>query len=184
MKVILINGSPREKGCTYRALSEVASALEANGIETEIIHATFDRAVISETAKKVEEAEGLVVGSPVYYASASGLCTFFMDELFNRVGGKVRLKVAASLCSCRRGGASATFDQLNKYFTISQMIVVSANYWNQVHGNKPEEVEEDVEGLQTLRILGNNMAYVIKSLKAAGLGLPEMEKVVKTNFIR
>ena len=184
MKVILINGSPREKGCTYRALSEVASALEKNGIETEIIHATFDRAKISEAAKLVEEAEGLVVGSPVHYASASGLCTFFMDELFNRVGGKMRLKVAASVCSCRRGGASATFDQLNKYFTISQMIVVSSNYWNQVHGNKPEEVEQDVEGLQTLRILGNNMAYVIKSLKAAGLELPEMEKVTKTNFIR
>ena len=184
MKVILINGSPKAKGCTFTALSEVASVLEKNGIETEIVHASFDRAVIADTAKKVEEADGLVVGSPVYYASASGLCTFFMDELFNRVGGKVRLKVAAAVCSCRRGGASATFDQLNKYFTISQMIVVSGNYWNQVHGNKPEEVAQDEEGLQTLRILAGNMAYVIKSLKAAALELPETEKIVKTNFIR
>lgn len=184
MSVILINGSPREHGCTYTALEEVASSLKKAGIECEIIQATTDSNQIKEIAEKVKTSDGLVVGSPVYYASASGLCTEFLDSLFNIISGSVALKPAAAIASCRRGGASATFDQLNKYFTISQMVVVSSNYWNQVHGNTPDEVRQDLEGMQTMRILGSNMAYVIKSFEKAGLPLPECEKRVRTNFIR
>lgn len=184
MKVILINGSPRVHGCTYTALSEVASSFKKHGIDYEIIQATTDKDAISDIAKKVIEADGLVVGSPVYYASASGLCTLFLDELFNRISGKVRLKPAAGIVSCRRGGASATFDQLNKYFTISEMVVVSSNYWNQVHGNTPDEVREDKEGMQTMRLLGDNMSYVINAFKKADLPLYEKEERIKTNFIR
>ena len=184
MSMILINGSPRKEGCTYTALKEVAKSLEKAGVDYEIIQASMDSREIDAIAKKVASSDGLVVGSPVYYASASGLCTYFLDELFNRVNGAMRLKPAAAIVSCRRGGASATFDQINKYFTISEMIVVSSNYWNQVHGNTPEEVLRDEEGMQTMRILGNNLAYVLKSLKKANLELPESEKKVKTNFIR
>ena len=144
----------------------------------------MDKAEIERLAAEVSAADALVVGSPVYYASASGLITYFMDELFNRVSGKVRLKPAAAVVSCRRGGASATFDQLNKYFTISEMVVVSSNYWNQVHGNTPDEVRKDEEGMQTMRVLGRNLAYTVKAFKAAALPLPETESKVKTNFIR
>ncbi len=184
MRVILVNGSPRKEMCTFTALKEVASSLEKNGIETEIIHASFDRFEIEAAAAKIEEADGLVVGSPVYYSSPSGLAVYFLDEVFNRISKKMRMKVGAAVVSCRRGGASASFDVLNKYFTISQMLVISSNYWNMVHGNTPEEVAEDKEGMQTMRLLGDNMAYVIKALKTAALPLPEMEKPVKTNFIR
>ena len=184
MNVILINGSPNKKGCTFTALSEVALSLEKEGIETEIIQATMDSSEIDRIAEKITNSNGLVVGSPVYYASASGLCTFFLDELFNRISRKVRLMPAAAIASCRRGGASATFDQLNKYFTISEMVVVSSNYWNQVHGNTPEEVRQDAEGMQTMRLLGLNMSYVIKSFEKAGLSMPEKEESIRTNFIR
>ena len=184
MKVILINGSPREKGCTYTALMEVASSFEKNGIEYEIIQASLDKNSLNEIAEKVISADGLVVGSPVYYASASGLCTSFLDELFNRISGKVRFKAAAAVVSCRRGGASASFDQINKYFMISEMVVVSSNYWNQVHGNTSDEVRKDEEGMQTMRLLGENMSYVIKALKKAALSMPEKEARIKTNFIR
>ena len=126
----------------------------------------------------------MVVGSPVYYASASGLVTYFLDEVFNRVSGKVRLKPAAAVVSCRRGGASAAFDQINKYFSISEMVIVSSNYWNQVHGNTSEEVMKDEEGMQTMRVLGRNLAYTVKAFGKAALPLPEAEKKIKTNFIR
>lgn len=184
MRVILINGSPRKEMCTYTALKEVASSLEKNGIETEIIQASFDKEEIARAASAIAEADGLVVGAPVYYASPSGLAVYFLDEIFNRISGKMRFKVGAAVVSCRRGGATATFDVLNKYFTISQMIVVSSNYWNMVHGNTPSEVVQDEEGMQTMRLLGENMAYVIKSLRKADLPVPDMEKPVKTNFIR
>ena len=184
MRILLINGSPREHGCTYTALSEVAEVLEKEGIETEIIHASFDKEAINAAASKAVESDGLIIGSPVYYASASGLATYFMDELFNRVSGKMRLKVGAAVVSCRRGGASAAFDQLNKYFTISEMVVVGSSYWNQVHGNTPDEVRQDEEGMQTMRNLARNTAYVVKSFHAAHLDLPEEETKVKTNFIR
>ncbi len=182
--VVLVNGSPREKGCTCRALSEIASVLEGEGLETRIIHASSDPASIAADAELIEKAEGLIVGSPVYYASPSGLSVSYLDEIFNRISGKVRLKPAAAIVSCRRGGASASFDVLNKYFSISEMLIVSSNYWNQVHGNTPEEVEQDLEGLQTMRVLGRNMAYVIKAIKAADLPLPEKESKVRTNYIR
>lgn len=184
MRVILINGSPRENGCTYTALREVASSFEKNGIEYEILQASLDKSIINGIAEKVISADGLVVGSPVYYASASGLCTMFLDELFNRISGKVRFKPAAAVVSCRRGGASASFDQINKYFMISEMIVISSNYWNQVHGNTPDEVRQDMEGMQTMRLLGDNMLYVIKAMSKAALPMPEKEARIKTNFIR
>ena len=182
--VLLINGSPKAVGCTFTALSEVADTLEKEGLETKIVQATMDKEEIDRIAEEAVSADALVVGSPVYYASASGLVTYFLDELFNRVSGKVRLKPAAAVVSCRRGGASATFDQLNKYFTISEMIVVSSSYWNQVHGNTPDEVRKDEEGMQTMRTLGRNMAYTVKAFRKAGLPLPEAEKKIKTNFIR
>lgn len=182
--VVLVNGSPRGKMCTYRALEEVASALNANGIETEIVQASEDMAEIRKIADKIIASDGLVVGSPVYYASPTALVKTFMDTLFNIAGGSMRLKPASAVVSCRRGGATDAFDVLNKYFSISEMLIVSSDYWNQVHGNTPEEVEKDEEGLQTMRILGNNMAYVIKSLSKASLPLPQEEKRIKTNFVR
>ena len=184
MRIILINGSPRHEGCTFTALSEVARILESEGIEAEIINASFDREAIRDAAARIIESDGVVIGSPVYYASASGLASYFMDEIFNIVSPKMRLKVGAAVVSCRRGGASATFDQLNKYFTISEMVVVGSSYWNQVHGNTPEEVRKDEEGMQTMRCLGRNIAYVVKSFNTAHLPLPEKEAKVKTNFIR
>ena len=182
--VVLVNGSPRKEMCTYTALKEVASALERNGIETKIIQASLEKEAIDEAVKEIEASDGIVVGSPVYYASPTGLVLSFLDAVFNRISSSMRLKVGAAVVSCRRGGASSSFDVLNKYFTISQMIVISSNYWNMVHGNTPDEVRQDEEGMQTMRILGNNMADVIKSLKKASIPLPEMEKTVKTNFIR
>ncbi len=187
MKVILLNGSPREAGCTFTALSEVASSLEKEGIDTEIIHIAkegFTAADVDAVASAAVNADGLVLGSPVWYASSCGLSNYFLDLLFNRISGKMKLKFGASVVSCRRGGASATFDQLNKYFTISQMPVVSSNYWNQVHGNTPAEVRQDEEGLQTMRVLGENMAYLIKAVHKAELPLPAGEAKIKTNYIR
>lgn len=184
MKAILLNGSPRENGCTHRALEEVCKTLGEEGIDCEIVHAEFSEAKVQEVAEKILASDALVIGSPVYYASASGLCTWFCDELFNRIGNKVRLKVGAAVVSARRGGESATFDQINKYFTISEMVVAGSNYWNQVHGNTPDEVEKDEEGLQTMRILGRNIAFIVKSISKAGLQLPETEKRIKTNFVR
>ncbi len=206
MKVILVNGSPKKNGCTYTALTEVAGALEKNGIETEIFHVgnkplagcmgcgaclktgkCFMDDTVNEFVEKAKEADGFVFGSPVHYAAASGAITSFLDRAFYGKGSVFAGKPGASVVSCRRGGASAAFDQLNKYFTISSMPVVSSQYWNQVHGNTPEQVREDKEGLQTMRYLGENMAWLIKCIqagKAAGVAEPEQEKRVTTNFIR
>ena len=205
MKVLLVNGSLKEKGCTNRALEEVAFALQKQGVETEIFWVgaspisgclgcgacrSIGKCVIDDTvnafAEKCKSADGFVFGSPVHYASASGAITSFMDRLFYSAGKDLAFKPAATIASCRRGGASATFDQLNKYFTINNMPVVSSNYWNQVHGNTPSEVEKDEEGLQTMRILGYNMAWLIRCIelgKGAGLS-PEREAKIRTNFIR
>ena len=177
MDVILLNGSPNEKGCTYTALSEIKDTLEKEGLTAEIIHVAkegFIREDVDAVAEKVKAADGLILGSPVWYASSCGLGDYFFDLLFSRVGSFMKLKF----------GASAAFDQLNKYFTISQMAVVSSNYWNQVHGNTPEEVKKDEEGMQTMRILARNMAYLIKAVRKAELPLPEAEVKIKTNFIR
>lgn len=187
MKVILLNGSPKEKGCTYTALSEVASALESQGVEAEIIHVAvegFTSAFVDEVAKKALSADALVLGSPVWYAGPCGLSKYFYDQLFNRICGKMRFKFGASVVSCRRGGAATTYDDLNKYFGISEMPIVSSFYWNQVHGNTPEEVRKDTEGMQTMRELGLNMAYLIKAVNASGIEKPEAIKKTSTNFIR
>ena len=205
MKVLLINGSPHADGSTNRALVEVASELNKEGIETEILHignkqirgcigcgtcfktgACVFNDIVVETYEKFKEADGLVIGSPVYYASANGTLISFLDRLFYSSRFDKSMKVGASIVSCRRGGNSATFDQLNKYFTISNMPVVSSRYWNMIHGNNKEEAEQDLEGLATMRTLGKNMAFLIKAIALGKekYGLPEKEKGVYTNFIR
>ena len=206
MKVILVNGSPHEKGCTYTALCEVEKALKNNGIDTEIfwvgnrpilgcigcgacrkLGKCFTEDTVNEFTEKARSADGFIFGSPVHYASASGAITSFMDRAFYSCGGFLQNKPAANIVSCRRGGASAAFDQLNKYFTINNMPVVSSQYWNQVHGNSPMEVRQDEEGLQTMRTLGNNMAWLLKCIeagRAAGIDPPGREELIRTNFIR
>ena len=202
-KVLLLNGSPHVNGCTMTALEEVAKTLEAEGIETEIIQVgskevrgcvscggcnklgkcVYDD-VVNEVAAKLESADGLVVGSPVYYASPNGTILAFMDRLFYSAKYSKQMKVGASVVSCRRGGSTASFDALNKYFTISGMPVASSTYWNQVHGSKAEDVKKDLEGLQTMRNLGKNMAFMIKAFADAKdkYGYPEMEKGEFTSF--
>lgn len=205
MKVILLNGSPNAKGCTYTALEEVANTLNQEGISTEIIHVgnnairgciacrkcktggkcVFDD-LVNEVSPKFQECDGIVIGSPVYFASANGTLISFVDRLFYSTPGDKSMKVGASVVSCRRGGNTATFDELNKYFTISGMPIVSSQYWNMVHGNSPEEVRRDEEGLQTMRVLGRNMAFLMKSIQLGRgkYGLPDKEERIFTNFIR
>lgn len=208
MRVLLINGSPKSAGCTYTALSEIASTLEKQNIETEIFHVgnkpirgcaacgacsksgdgkcVFNDDPVNVALEKAKEADGFIFGSPVHYAGASGQITSFLDRFFY-AGKGFDYKPGAAIVSCRRGGSTAAFDQLNKYFTISNMPIVSSQYWNMVHGNTPEEVKQDLEGMQTMRGLGNNMAWLLKSIKAgqeAGLSLPEKEVRAWTNFIR
>ncbi|MBR1793116.1 MAG: flavodoxin family protein [Bacteroidales bacterium] len=207
MKVLLINGSPHANGCTKAALDEVDKALKENGIETEHIHVghkmihgciacgkcselqrcVFDD-VVNEVANKFENADGIVIGSPVYYASAAGTLTSFLDRLFFSTGKRFskRMKVGAVVVSARRAGTIATFDQLNKYFAISQMPIATSQYWNEVHGYSADEVAQDEEGLQTMRVLGRNMAFLVKGIALAkkAYGLPEEEPWICTNFIR
>ena len=206
MKVILINGSPNTHGCTYTALSEAAKTLEENGIKTEIIQVgnkdvrgcnacgkcrelgkcVFDD-IVNEVAPKFKEADGIILGSPVYYASVNGTVLSFLDRLFYSGSFDKTMKVGAAVVSARRGGTTATFDTLNKYFTISEMPIASSRYWNQVHGSCAEDVAKDAEGLQTMRVLGRNMAFLIKSIALGKekYGLPEKEpQKLFTNFIR
>ncbi len=206
MKVLLVNGSQHEKGCTFVALSEVAKALNANGVETEIFQlhgkeingckgcwackkvkkCVFEDGAVNEFVEKAADFDGFVFGSPVYYASANGGLISFMDRVFYSGGRNLAFKPAAAVVSCRRAGASTTFDVLNKYFTINNMPIVSSNYWNEIHGNAAEEALQDEEGLQTMRILGNNMAWLLKCLdlgKQAGVE-PVRERKIMTNFIR
>lgn len=205
MKVLLINGSPNAKGCTYTALEEVSKTLNQEGIETEIIHVgnkdirgciacrkckTNGKCVfndiVNEVAPKFNECDGIIIGSPVYYASANGTLISFIDRLFYSMPADKTMKVGAAIVSCRRGGNTSTFDQINKYFTISGMPVASSQYWNMVHGNSPEEVKQDLEGMQTMRTLGKNMAFLMKSIQLGKeqFGLPEKESHIFTNFIR
>jgi multimeric flavodoxin WrbA len=207
MKVLLVNGSPNKEGCTYTALLEIAGALDKNGIETEIFHIgvkpisgcmacgfCFGNGLcaikdnVNKFVAKSKKADGFIFGSPVHYAAASGGLTAFMDRVFfSSRGGAFRGKPAAAIVSCRRGGATAAFDQLNKYFSISQMPIVTSQYWNMVHGFVPDDVRKDLEGLQIMRTLGNNMAWLLKCIqagKAAGIEMPEPEKRISTNFIR
>ncbi|MBD5114242.1 MAG: flavodoxin family protein [Ruminococcaceae bacterium] len=206
MKVILVNGSPHEKGCTYTALAEASEALSKNGIETEILWVgnkpvqgcigcmacrktgrCFVSDSVNDFVEKAKTADGFIFGTPVHYAAASGSITSFMDRAFYSGGSALAGKPAAAIVSCRRGGGSSTFDQMNKYFTINCMPIVSSQYWNQVHGNTPEEVKKDEEGMQTMRTLGNNMAWLLKCIEAGkekGIDFPEREPFIRTNFIR
>ncbi len=205
MKVLLLNGSPNVNGNTARALEEMRKIFEEENIETEVLQigskeirgccacqscyktkqCVFDD-MVNEVAKKFEECDGMVVGSPVYYASANGTLTAFLDRLFYSTRFDKRMKVGASIAIARRGGCSATFDQLNKYFTISGMPVASSQYWNSVHGAIPGQVEQDAEGMQTMRTLAHNMSFLMKSIELGKeqFGLPEKEKGQYTNFIR
>lgn len=187
MKVILLNGSRREKGCTYTALSVVADTLKENGIDAEIIHAVPDAATVNAVAEKMKTADGLVIGSPVYWASPSGEIVSFMDQLAGKAGVSLVHKVGATVASARRAGTTATLDVLNKYLAYHQMVSVASNYWPMVHGNTPDEVRQDAEGLQIMRVLGRNMAWILKCIEAgkkAGITAPETESKVMTNFIR
>lgn len=205
MKVLMINGSPRVKGNTFVALHEMEEVFEAQGIETEILHignqairgciacgtcgtkgqCVFDDAV-NEAAAKFEACDGLVIGSPVYYASANATLVAFLTRLFYSTPFDKTMKVGAGVVAARRGGLSATFDELNKFFTISGMPVASGQYWNSVHGRAPGEAEGDAEGLQGMRTLAKNMAFLMKSIALGKekYGLPEKEPFVRTNFIR
>lgn len=205
MKVLMINGSPHAKGNTYIALHEMEQVFAAEGVETELIHignkdirgciacgscakngkCVFED-LVNETAPKFETCDGLVVGSPVYYASANATLIAFLDRLFYSTGFDKTMKVGASVVAARRGGLSATFDELNKYFTISGMPVASSQYWNSIHGRTPGEAKEDGEGLQTMRVLARNMAFLMKSIALGKekYGLPKKEERVSTHFIR
>jgi len=205
LNVLLINGSPNAKGCTFTALSEVERTLQAEGIATEMVHignkdirgciACFKCAeqgrcvfndLVNELAPKFEAADGLVIGSPVYYAGPNGTLTNLLDRLFFSTHFSKRMKVGAAVCSARRGGTTATFDRLNKYFTISEMPIVSGRYWNMVHGSNAEQAMQDEEGMQNMRFLGRNMAFLLRAIAAerAVHGLPQQEETIYTNFIR
>lgn len=209
MKVLLINGSPKEKGCTYTALHEIAKELEKENIETEIFHignkpirgcigcgtcsktqsgrCVFNDDTVNIALEKVEKSDGFIVGSPVHYAAASGAITSFLDRAFYSGKKFFEYKPGAAIVSCRRAGSTAALEQLNKYFTISNMPVISSQYWCMVHGNTPEEVKEDIEGMQTMRILARNMSWILKCIEAgkvSGINIPEKEAKINTNFIR
>lgn len=207
MKVLLVNGSPNPKGCTYTALSEVADTLGKEGIETQIFQigrkpisgciacfkcSDLNRCVIDDMANEfgelAKDMDGFVIGSPVYFASAAGSLTAFMDRAFFSPDRNIfRLKPAAAVVSARRAGTTAAFDQLNKYFTLLQMPVISSSYWNMVHGMTPDDVRQDLEGMQVMRNLGRNMAWFLRCKEAAakaGVALPEREEHILTNFIR
>jgi len=205
MKVLLINGSPKEKGNTAFALNQMAEVFAELGIETETIQVgnqlirgcqgcgacyKLGKCVINdmvnEVAEKLAEADGMVVGSPVYYASPNGTLISFLDRLFYSCSADLRMKVGASIVCARRGGTTAAMDVLNKYFTISQMPVASSSYWNIIHGSKPGEAAQDPEGIRTMRNLAKNMAYMMKAFAAAKdtVEQPENEPKAFTNFIR
>ena len=211
MKVLLINGSPNKNGCTYTALNEIATTLNNENIETEIYYIgtdpvapcrdcracnTLKKCVINdkvnELLARIQDFDGLVIGSPVHYASASGVISPFLDRLFfagSRIpsGNPFRLKPATAVVSCRRAGSTATLDQLNKYFLINQMPLISGRYWNMVHGNTPDEVVQDLEGMQNMRIVARNLAWHLKCKEIAlqnGIEPPLAEEVVYTNYIR
>lgn len=206
-KVLLVNGSGNEHGCTYTALKEVAGALEKAGIETEIFQlgkepirdcigcggciklgkCVFEDGLVNAFVEKAREADGFVFGTPVYYAHPSGRILSFLDRVFYSGGSAFACKPGAAVASARRAGTTASLDVINKYMTFARMPLVASNYWNMVHGNKPEEVLQDLEGLQIMRGIGQNMAWLLKCIeagKAAGIDHPQGEPKIKTNFIR
>ena len=206
MKVFLLNGSPHANGCTYTALHEIEKTLQKHGIETELFQVGVKPVAgciacgkckggdpcifndgVNALAARLDECDAFIVGAPIYYAGPGAQSTAFLDRLFYSAGKKLTGKPAAAVVSCRRGGASAGYDRLHKYFGINSMPIVTSQYWNQVHGNTPEEVLRDEEGLQTMRTLGENMAWILKCIeagKAAGVPLPAYEPKCHTNFIR
>ena len=210
LKVLLFNGSPNKEGCTYTALSEIAKTLKEEGVESQIFHVGNDAIAscracgactklgkcvvddkVNEFVELAQEFDGYVIGSPVHYASSSGATVAFMDRAFysaSRSGKKIfPHKVGCAIASARRAGTTATLDQLNKYFTINQMILVSGRYWNMVHGKTPDEVRQDLEGSQNMRFLARNLAWTLKCIEAGkekGILPPTQEEVVMTNFIR
>ncbi len=193
MKVIMFNGSRRDAGCTFTALSIIAKELNERGIETEImpVGSRIEKgevdAVVKEAVQAVNAADGVIVGSPVYYASPSGEVIMFLDRLFGSAEAQLAFKPAATIASARRAGTSATLDVLNKYFLYNQMPMVASRYWNMVHGMTPAEVLKDEEGVQIMQLLGRNMAWMLKSIEAgkqAGVEQPELVKKVFTSFIR
>ncbi len=206
MKVLLICGSPRGEGNTHIALSEVAKALRECGVETEIVgigtkavqgciacgkckepermRCAFNDDLYNKVRERVMECDGIVIGSPTYFAGPNGSLCALLDRLFSSCGQYLQYKPAAAVAVCRRGGASAVFDRLNKYFTIMNMPVVSSQYWNSVHGLAKGEAVHDAEGLQVMRVLGRNMAWMLKNLKEGSAPIPEAEEKVSTNFIR
>lgn len=206
MKVLLINGSPNAKGCTYTALLEVEKSLNENGVETEIVQignrairgcigcgncseskrCIFDDDITNKVLAKMEEADGLIIGSPVYFASPNGNLISMLDRMFY-AGDCFAHKPAAAVVSARRAGTTVSLDDINKYFSIRQMMTVGSTYWNMVHGSKPEDVLQDEEGLQTMRNLGRNMAWLLQCIEAGkekGICPPVSEKGKWTNFIR
>ena len=207
-KVLLLNGSPHQFGCTHTALREVSDAIEDSGLQTEILHVgavnipgckacgycsrtgrcIMDGDPVNTVIEKLRDCSGLVVGSPVYYGGPSGAIVSLLERVFYACDSAyLKGKPAAAIASCRRSGTTATFDRLNKFFTISKMPVVSSQYWNGVHGNNPDEVLHDLEGMQTMRTLGRNMAWMIKCFeagRAVGIEFPESEEPIATNFIR
>jgi multimeric flavodoxin WrbA len=205
MQVLLINGSPHKNGCTFTALSEVEKALHKNAVETRWYHLgtkpvqgcigcrqckKTGHCTVAEDANalaaQIQQSDGVIVGSPVYYASINGALGALLDRTFFSASRTFRGKPAAAVVSCRRGGASSAFDRLNKYFTLAEMPLATSQYWNSVHGNTPEEVAQDIEGLQVMRTLGYNMAWLISSLASARANIPppEREERLATNFIR
>lgn len=209
MKVLLINGSPHPAGTTFTALKRVADTLENEGISTEIFQvgtkpvagclgcgycgrSGYGKCVnsddtVNQALDKIKECDGIVVGSPVHYAAASGMITSFLDRLFYAGKADLMFKPGAAVVCCRRGGATAALDQLTKYFTISDMPVVSSQYWSMVHGNNPEQAEQDLEGMQTMEYIGKNMSWLLKCIdcgKNNGIVHPQLEPKIYTNFIR
>ena len=204
MKVLLVNGSPHKNGCVFTALSEIASTLKENGVDSEIFHigiqpvrgcigcmkcrekgrCVFQDELYTQFVEKLASSDGIIIGSPVYYAGPAGSLCAILDRVFFSASDLLKSKPGACIVNCRRGGASAAFDRLNKYFTILQMPVVSSSYWNSTHGFTPDEVRQDEEGLRTMRVLGRNMAFLLKSLDKSSVPAPEQEPVVMTNFIR
>ncbi len=211
MKVLLFNGSPHSQGCTFTTLTEIANTLKEEGIESEIFHvgndaikscmacracANLGKCVVNDRVNEfvelMEKCDGLIIGSPVHYASSSGATVAFLDRAFFSASMSGRRdifehKPGSSIASARRAGTTATLDQLNKYFTISQMPIISGRYWNMVHGSNPDEVRQDLEGMQNMRILARNMAWHLKcqqAAKEAGVEMPKKEETIWTNFIR
>ena len=205
MKVILFNGSPKKNGCTYTALCEIEKELNKEGIETEIFHAgattkgclgcgycrkngkCITEDCVNEAINIIRDADGVIFGSPVHYAAASGMMTSFLDRLFYSSSSLLKHKPCAVIASCRRGGATATLDQLLKYPEINEMPIINGPYWSMVHGNTPEETMQDLEGIQVMRSIGKNMAWILKCIekgKEAGINAPASEEKVRTNFIR